>query len=89
VVAVEKQEKARLFFWLNAVVNGMHDRVEFRQGDFVDAVAGERFDHIVCNPPLLPVPRDRPLVPLVRPHHCFVSGAYFAPDQPAAEIKRL
>jgi len=58
VVAVEKQDKARLFFWLNAVVNGMHDRVEFRQGDFVDAVAGERFDHIVCNPPLLPVPRD-------------------------------
>lgn len=58
LVAVEKQEKAELFFWLNAVVNGLEDRVEFRRGDFVDAVAGEHFDHIVCNPPLLPVPRE-------------------------------
>lgn len=58
LVAVEKQQKAQLFFWLNAVLNGLEAKVEFRQGDFVDAVAGERFDHIVCNPPLLPVPRE-------------------------------
>ena len=58
LVAVEKQEKAQLFFWLNAVLNGLEAKVEFRQGDFVEAIAGERFDHIVCNPPLLPVPRE-------------------------------
>ena len=58
LVAVETQEKAGMFFWLNAALNGLAGKVEFRQGDFVDAVAGETFDHIVCNPPLLPVPRE-------------------------------
>lgn len=64
LIAVETQDKARLFFWLNAAFNGLAHKVEFRRGDFVDAVAGEGFDHIVCNPPLLPVPRgiDFPLV---------------------------
>jgi methylase of polypeptide subunit release factors len=58
LVAVEIQEKANLFFWLNAVLNGLAAKVEFRSGDFVEPVAGERFDHIVCNPPLLPIPHD-------------------------------
>jgi len=64
LIAVETQEKAQVFFWLNAVLNGLAAKVEFRAGNFVDAVTGERFDHIVCNPPLLPVPRqvDYPLV---------------------------
>jgi hypothetical protein len=58
LVAVEKQEKAQLFFWVNALVNSLEERVELRQGDFTAAVKGEHFDHIVCNPPLLPVPRE-------------------------------
>jgi methylase of polypeptide subunit release factors len=33
------------------VLNRVDDRAEVRHGDLFDAVAGERFDRVVCNPP--------------------------------------
>jgi release factor glutamine methyltransferase len=38
---------------VNALLNGADDRVEVRQGDLWDAVAGERFDLVAFNPPWL------------------------------------
>ncbi|MFG1362373.1 methyltransferase [Xanthobacter versatilis] len=42
-------------FWFNAALNGVTDRVSFQVGTIED-VDSERFDCVVCNPPLLPVP---------------------------------
>lgn len=40
---------------LNAEMNGLSDRLDFRAGDLWGAVKdGERFDWVSCNPPLLP-----------------------------------
>jgi len=40
----------------NAILNGLDDRVEFRQSDMLAAVGGsETFDFIVCNTPYAPV----------------------------------
>jgi SAM-dependent methyltransferase len=40
----------------NAALNGMQDRVEFRQSDLLGALdAGERFDYVVCNTPYHPM----------------------------------
>ncbi len=58
VVAVEWQKQTDVFFWFNAVLNGVDNKMEFRQGDFVDEVDGDQFDHVICNPPLLPMPAD-------------------------------
>ena len=43
----------------NALLNGVRDRVETRQGDLFRPVAGERFALIAANPPQMPTPPDR------------------------------
>jgi len=43
----------------NALLNGVRDRVETRQGDLFFPVAGERFALIAANPPQMPTPPDR------------------------------
>ena len=60
VVAVEQQQAAVALFALNAVLNGVDEKIELRLGDLVEPVAGETFDRICCNPPLLPVPDSLP-----------------------------
>jgi tRNA1(Val) A37 N6-methylase TrmN6 len=37
----------------NAVLNAVQDRAAFIAGDIRDDRAGERFDHVICNPPYL------------------------------------
>ena len=54
VVAADASRAALLSAWLNARLNGV--RVVPRHGDLFAAVAGERFDLIVSNPPYLPGP---------------------------------
>lgn len=43
----------------NALLNGVGDRMEVRQGDLFSPVAGEQFDLIAANPPQMPTPADR------------------------------
>jgi methylase of polypeptide subunit release factors len=50
----------RLARW-NAVLNDLDDRVRVHEGDLWGALPpGTRYDHVVCNPPLVPVPEAVP-----------------------------
>jgi release factor glutamine methyltransferase len=51
VVAVDINPAAVRCARINALLNGVEDRVEVREGDLFDPVAGERFDVVLCNPP--------------------------------------
>jgi release factor glutamine methyltransferase len=52
VTAVDVSRRAVMAIRLNAALNGV--RVHVRRGDLFAAVAGERFDAIVSNPPYVP-----------------------------------
>ncbi|HEX8104624.1 MAG TPA: HemK2/MTQ2 family protein methyltransferase [Solirubrobacteraceae bacterium] len=56
VTVVDVSRRAVLTARLNARLNGT--RVQGRRGDLLAAVAGERFDAIVSNPPYLPSETD-------------------------------
>lgn len=56
VVATDISRRALLLAEFNAVLNGI-DNIEFRLGSLYEPVAGERFDHIVSNPPFVITPR--------------------------------
>jgi release factor glutamine methyltransferase len=56
VTAVDLSRRAVLTIRLNAALNGV--RVRARRGDLLGAVAGERFDAIVSNPPYVPAHTD-------------------------------
>jgi release factor glutamine methyltransferase len=56
VVAVDVSRRAMLTIRLNAALNGV--RVRAVRGDLFGAVAGERFDAIVSNPPYVPAATD-------------------------------
>lgn len=61
VVATDVSERALRLAAFNCALNGI-DTVEFRLGSLFEPVAGERFGHIVSNPPFVITPR-RPGVP--------------------------
>ncbi|MFC5928377.1 DUF7059 domain-containing protein [Cryobacterium melibiosiphilum] len=56
VVATDISERALELAALNAALNGI-DTIEFRLGSLFEPVAGERFDHIISNPPFVITPR--------------------------------
>ncbi|WP_223691237.1 DUF7059 domain-containing protein [Leifsonia poae] len=56
VVATDISARALRLAALNAELNGI-DSIEFRLGSLFEPVAGERFDHIVSNPPFVITPR--------------------------------
>ncbi|MBC7519418.1 MAG: methyltransferase [Microbacteriaceae bacterium] len=56
VVATDISPRALWLAELNAVLNGI-DNIEFRLGSLFEPVGGERFDHIVSNPPFVITPR--------------------------------
>ena len=56
VVATDISERALELAAFNAQLNGI-DTIEFRLGSLFEPVAGERFDHIVSNPPFVITPR--------------------------------
>jgi release factor glutamine methyltransferase len=58
VTAVDVSRRAVATARLNGLLNGV--RVRARRGHLLDAVAGERFDVIVANPPYLPAIEDDP-----------------------------
>jgi release factor glutamine methyltransferase len=54
LTTVDVSRRAVLNARLNGMLNGL--RVDARRGDLLDAVAGERFDVILANPPYVPGP---------------------------------
>jgi methylase of polypeptide subunit release factors len=56
VVATDISERALELAALNAELNGIRN-IEFRLGSLFEPVAGERFDHIISNPPFVITPR--------------------------------
>ena len=56
VVATDISARALELAALNAELNGIAN-IEFRLGSLYDPVAGERFDHIISNPPFVITPR--------------------------------
>jgi SAM-dependent methyltransferase len=56
VVATDISERALAIAAFNARLNEV-DGIEFRLGSLFEPVAGERFDHIVSNPPFVITPR--------------------------------
>ena len=58
VVATDINPRALAFAELNAALNAFTN-VEVRLGSLFDAVAGERFDLIICNPPYVISPENR------------------------------
>ncbi|GMA26984.1 methyltransferase [Arenivirga flava] len=56
VVATDISHRALRLAELNARLNGVVT-IEFRHGDLLDPVAGERFDLVVSNPPFVITPR--------------------------------
>jgi release factor glutamine methyltransferase len=60
VTAVEINPVAAALCRVNTGLNGMSDRIIVRRGDLYDAVAGEEFDNITANPPLVPIPASVP-----------------------------
>jgi release factor glutamine methyltransferase len=61
VVAVDINPEAVRCVRLNALLNGLEDRIEARQGDLFGPVAGETFDLVLFNPPFF---RGAPRNPL-------------------------
>ncbi|MEU3823661.1 HemK2/MTQ2 family protein methyltransferase [Streptomyces sp. NPDC030392] len=58
VTAVDRSWRAVLTTRLHAALAGQ--RVRVLHGDLLEPAAGRRFDLIVCNPPYVPSPRQRP-----------------------------
>ena len=56
VVATDISKRALELAALNAALNGI-TTIEFRLGSLFEPVAGERFDHIISNPPFVITPR--------------------------------
>ncbi|MCA9790166.1 MAG: methyltransferase [Candidatus Eremiobacteraeota bacterium] len=61
VVGVDINPRAIGFTRLNAAVNGVADRCDFRQGSLLGPVEGERFDQMSANLPFVPTPSDETL----------------------------
>jgi hypothetical protein len=57
IVATDLNPRAVAFTEFNAALNGL-DRIEARQGDLFEPVAGEQFDLIVANPPFVISPDE-------------------------------
>ena len=51
VVAVDVNPAAVTCARINALLNGVEDRVQVREGDLFEAVTDERFEAVLCNPP--------------------------------------
>lgn len=56
VVAVDISPRAIEFAKVNAALNGVMEKIDFRVGNLFEPVKGEVFDLIIVNPPFEPIP---------------------------------
>jgi len=54
VIATDISEEALEVAGQNARDQGVHDRIEFRRGDLLEPLRGERFTYLASNPPYIP-----------------------------------
>lgn len=60
VVATDLNRRALEMARLGTALNGLAGAVEYREGDFFEPVAGQRFDLVVSNPPFVVSPAAAP-----------------------------
>lgn len=68
LTAVDLSPAALAIAEANARAHGLANRIHFVESDLLDALAGERFDAIVSNPPYVPEADRGSLHPQVRDH---------------------
>lgn len=56
VLSVDINPRALDFARMNAHLNGVYERMEFKLGSLYDPAEGERFDVLLANPPFVPHP---------------------------------
>jgi release factor glutamine methyltransferase len=75
VTALDLSPSALLIARANAKAHGVDGRVRFLESDLLSAVAGERFEMILSNPPYVPATEDlEPQVALWEPHSALFAG---------------
>lgn len=78
VVATDVSPAALAVARANALRHGVAAQIDFREGDGLAPLAGERFDYLVSNPPYIPAETVSTLEPEVRdyePHLALTPGA--------------
>jgi release factor glutamine methyltransferase len=89
VVATDVSASALRLAASNAEQLGMADRIELREGDLFEPVAGERFDLVVSNPPYLALSEASGLAPeLANPPYLALSEASGLAPELAHEPER-
>lgn len=68
VVATDLSEDALSVAAENAEAHGVADRIDFRQGDLLEPLRGERFTYLVSNPPYIPDHEWGAVEPNVKDH---------------------
>lgn len=58
VFAVDINPQVRQYVLFNAALNGVYDKVEFVHGDVFENLNNLKFDFIVSDPPVVPVPKN-------------------------------
>jgi len=67
-VASDISEAALAIAKQNAEKHGVADRIEFRHGDLLDPLNGDRFDYLCTNPPYIPDDEWDAIAPNVKDH---------------------
>jgi release factor glutamine methyltransferase len=78
VVATDLYDDALAVARENAERHGVADRIDYRQGDLLAPLAGERFSYLVSNPPYIPDREWDAVAPNVKDHeptHALRGGA--------------
>ncbi|MEQ1736471.1 MAG: methyltransferase, partial [Rhodoglobus sp.] len=73
VIATDISERALELARFNAVLNGFTN-IEFRLGSLFEPVTGERFGHVVSNPPFVITPRGTAGEPVAVPEYEYRDG---------------
>lgn len=86
VIATDISGRALEFARFNAALNGFAN-IEFRLGSLFEPVAGERFGHVVSNPPFVITPRSSPRHPSGVPGYEYRDGGLVG-DALVAQVVR-
>ncbi len=68
IIATDIREDALAIAKENAQLQGVADRIDFRQGDLLEPVRGERFTYLISNPPYIPDHEWDAVEPNVKDH---------------------
>jgi release factor glutamine methyltransferase len=66
IIATDISENALTIAQENAQTHGVSDRIDFRQGNLLEPIEGERFDYLLSNPPYISDTEWQEVAPNVR-----------------------